>query len=247
MMMPPIPAMIGYVNAGTLRAIGVTSKERSPLLPDVPTIEEAGLPGFVSEQRYGLLAPTGTPRPIIERLNAELRNALAGGLCRRDRAGAGAVGRHRAQARVKGGVATERRAAPTCLAPVGGSSGGADRRRHALVSCPGRVQRGAAERNETRDPAQQARSAAEFLLAIRRVAPGSRVSLRSPGTRDRRTTVTPHPAAHIRCGGESPTAPLGGRASWRDSGTSPPRARSSRARAAAAAPAAPCRSRRGKA
>ncbi len=77
MMMPPIPAMIGYVNAGTLRAIGVTSKERSPLLPDVPTIEEAGLPGFVSEQRYGLLAPTGTPRPIIERLNAELRNALA--------------------------------------------------------------------------------------------------------------------------------------------------------------------------
>ena len=77
MMMPPIPAMIGYVNAGTLRAIGVTSKERSPLLPDVPTIEEAGLPGFVSEQRYGLLAPAGTPRPIIERLNAELRNALA--------------------------------------------------------------------------------------------------------------------------------------------------------------------------
>jgi tripartite-type tricarboxylate transporter receptor subunit TctC len=77
MMMPPIPAMIGYVNAGTLRAIGVTSKERSPLLPDVPTIAEAGLPGFASEQRYGLLAPTGTPRPIIERLNAELRSALA--------------------------------------------------------------------------------------------------------------------------------------------------------------------------
>jgi tripartite-type tricarboxylate transporter receptor subunit TctC len=65
MMMPPIPAMIGYVNAGTLRAIGVT------------TLDEAGLPCFVSEQRYGLLAPAGTPRPIIERLNAELRNALA--------------------------------------------------------------------------------------------------------------------------------------------------------------------------
>jgi tripartite-type tricarboxylate transporter receptor subunit TctC len=64
MMMPPIPAMIAHINAGTLRAIGVTSKERSPLLPDVPTIEEAGLPGFVSEQRYGLLAPAGTPRPI---------------------------------------------------------------------------------------------------------------------------------------------------------------------------------------
>jgi len=77
MMMPPIPAMIAHINAGALRAIAVTSKERSPLLPDVPTIEEAGLPGFVSEQRYGLLAPAGTPRPIIERLNAELRNALA--------------------------------------------------------------------------------------------------------------------------------------------------------------------------
>jgi tripartite-type tricarboxylate transporter receptor subunit TctC len=123
MMMPPIPAMIGYVNAGTLRAIGVTSKERSPLLPDVPTIEEAGLPGFVSEQRYGLLAPAGTPRPIIgtaqcarrrddpqahRRRRRDAAAGLAGGLCRRDRAGSGAVGRHRAEARAAGGVATER-------------------------------------------------------------------------------------------------------------------------------------------
>jgi len=77
MMMPPIPAVIGYVNAGTLRALGVTSKQRSPLMPDVPTLAEAGLPGFSSEQRYGLLAPAGTPKPVIDRLNKELRAALA--------------------------------------------------------------------------------------------------------------------------------------------------------------------------
>jgi tripartite-type tricarboxylate transporter receptor subunit TctC len=77
MMMPPIPAVINSVKGNLLRAIGVTSKERSPLLPDVPTISEAGLAGFASEQRYGLLVPAGTPRAVIHRLNAELRAALA--------------------------------------------------------------------------------------------------------------------------------------------------------------------------
>lgn len=75
-MMPPIPAMIGNIKGGTVRAMAVTSATRSPLLPDVPTVAEAALPGFVSEQRYGLLAAAGTPRPIIERLNKELRAAL---------------------------------------------------------------------------------------------------------------------------------------------------------------------------
>jgi len=77
MMMPPIPAVINYVRSGTLRAIAVTSKTRSPLMPDVPTIDEAGLKGFSSDQRYGLLAPAATPRPLVERLNKELRAALA--------------------------------------------------------------------------------------------------------------------------------------------------------------------------
>jgi tripartite-type tricarboxylate transporter receptor subunit TctC len=77
MMMPPIPTVISQVKSGTLRALGVTSKERSPLMPDVPTISEAGLADFASEQRYGLLVPAGTPRPVIERLNKELRAALA--------------------------------------------------------------------------------------------------------------------------------------------------------------------------
>jgi tripartite-type tricarboxylate transporter receptor subunit TctC len=76
-MIPPIPAVISHLKAGTLRAIGVTSQQRSPLLPDVPTLSEAGLSGFFSEQRYGLMAPAGTPKPIIERLNKELRAALA--------------------------------------------------------------------------------------------------------------------------------------------------------------------------
>jgi tripartite-type tricarboxylate transporter receptor subunit TctC len=77
MMMPPIPAVISHVKGNVLRALGVTSKERSPLLPDVPTISEAGLAGFASEQRYGLLVPAGTPRLIVQRLNTELRAALA--------------------------------------------------------------------------------------------------------------------------------------------------------------------------
>ncbi len=76
MMMAPIPAMISYVQSNQLRALAVTSKTRSPLLPDVPTIDEAGVTGFSSDQRYGLLVPAGTSRPIIERLNKELHTAL---------------------------------------------------------------------------------------------------------------------------------------------------------------------------
>jgi len=76
MMLPPIPSVIGLVKSGQLRALAVTGKERSPLMPDVPTVSEAGLPGFASEQLIGLMAPAGTPRPIIERLNSELRNAV---------------------------------------------------------------------------------------------------------------------------------------------------------------------------
>ncbi len=76
MVMPPIPSVIGLVTKGQLRALAVTGKERSPLLPDVPTVSEAGLPGFASEQLIGLMAPAGTPRAIIDRLNSELRIAV---------------------------------------------------------------------------------------------------------------------------------------------------------------------------
>jgi tripartite-type tricarboxylate transporter receptor subunit TctC len=73
MMFAPIPAAHGNVSAGALRALGVTSLKRSSLWPDIPTVAETGLPGFEVVQRSTLLAPAGTPRPIIERLNKELR------------------------------------------------------------------------------------------------------------------------------------------------------------------------------
>jgi tripartite-type tricarboxylate transporter receptor subunit TctC len=68
-----LPPALGNLQAGTLRAIAVLSPVRFSLLPDVPTASESGLPGFESVLHYGLLAPAGTPRPIIDRLNKELR------------------------------------------------------------------------------------------------------------------------------------------------------------------------------
>ena len=73
----PIPASHPNVTAGKLRALAVTSITRSGLLPDVPTMIEAGLPGFDASLYYGLAAPSGTPRPIIDKLNKVLREALA--------------------------------------------------------------------------------------------------------------------------------------------------------------------------
>jgi tripartite-type tricarboxylate transporter receptor subunit TctC len=72
----PIPAVHESAKSGLLRMLAVTSAKRSTLLPDVPTIAESGVPGFDAVLRYGLVAPAGTPRPIIERLNTALRTAL---------------------------------------------------------------------------------------------------------------------------------------------------------------------------
>jgi len=71
-----IPAAVSQVQAGQLRAIAVTGPGRSAALPDVPTAAEAGLPGFDAVLYYGLSAPAGVPRPIIDRLNKELRTML---------------------------------------------------------------------------------------------------------------------------------------------------------------------------
>ncbi len=68
-----LPPALGNLQAGTLRAIAVLSPQRFSLLPYVPTANESGLPGFESVLHYGVLAPAGTPRPIIDRLNAALR------------------------------------------------------------------------------------------------------------------------------------------------------------------------------
>ena len=71
-----IPASISNIAAGQLRGLAVTSTKRSAAVPDVPTAAESGLPGFEVVQYYGLAAPAGTPRPIVERLNKELREIL---------------------------------------------------------------------------------------------------------------------------------------------------------------------------
>jgi tripartite-type tricarboxylate transporter receptor subunit TctC len=77
MMFTPIPTAHAQATSGLLRALAVTSAERSSLLPDLPTVAESGLPGYEAALRYGLVAPAGTPRAVIERLNKELRVALA--------------------------------------------------------------------------------------------------------------------------------------------------------------------------
>ncbi len=72
-----VTTSLPHIRAGKLRALGVTSGKRSPLLPDVPTIDEAGVRGFVDTTFNGLLAPAGTPRAIVERLHAEVVKAAA--------------------------------------------------------------------------------------------------------------------------------------------------------------------------
>ncbi len=71
-MFPTTPTVIGYLKTGRLRALGVTTAKRTQALPDVPTISEAGLPGYESTQWFGILTPAATPRPIIDRLNQEI-------------------------------------------------------------------------------------------------------------------------------------------------------------------------------
>jgi len=71
-----LPPAIGNIQTGALRAIAVGSPSRMAAIPDVPTIAESGLPGLEIVQYYGLAAPAGTPQPIIDRLNNELRKIV---------------------------------------------------------------------------------------------------------------------------------------------------------------------------
>jgi tripartite-type tricarboxylate transporter receptor subunit TctC len=72
-----VPSAISNVRAGRMRALAVTSRQRIAAAPDVPTFEEAGVPGYEAVGWFGSVAPAGTPREIIQRLNLETRNALA--------------------------------------------------------------------------------------------------------------------------------------------------------------------------
>lgn len=71
------PSAMQYIRQGRLRAIAIGSEQRQPHLPGVPTMIEAGLPGFVAGEWWGIYAPAGTPAPVINRLNAEFLKALA--------------------------------------------------------------------------------------------------------------------------------------------------------------------------
>jgi tripartite-type tricarboxylate transporter receptor subunit TctC len=71
------PPAIGLVKAGQVRALAVTGAKRSPIFPDLPTVAESGLPGFEAVLHYGIVGPAGLPRPIVDKLNAALREALA--------------------------------------------------------------------------------------------------------------------------------------------------------------------------
>jgi len=77
LMFDNLPSSLALIKAGKLKALAVTSKERAAALPDVPTIAESGLPGFEASSWFGLLAPAGTPQPIIAKLNAEIAKWLA--------------------------------------------------------------------------------------------------------------------------------------------------------------------------
>jgi len=77
MLFDSIPTMAPMVKAGMVRALGTTGSTRSPILPDVPTIAEAGVPGFQFSQWVGFMAPAGTPQPIVNLLNTTIAAILS--------------------------------------------------------------------------------------------------------------------------------------------------------------------------
>ena len=76
LMMPNMLSALPHIKTGRLRALGVTSARRAAGAPDIPTIAEAGVPGYEAVQWYGVLAPAGTPRPIVTRLHAQIVRVL---------------------------------------------------------------------------------------------------------------------------------------------------------------------------
>jgi tripartite-type tricarboxylate transporter receptor subunit TctC len=76
-MMAPIPLALADIREGRLRALGVSTKRRSYLLPDVPTIAEAGIAGFDYPIWYGVWVPAGTPARVVDKLAKDIARALA--------------------------------------------------------------------------------------------------------------------------------------------------------------------------
>ena len=77
LMFDNLPSSLAFIKAGKLRALAVTSATRAAALPDVPTMVEAGVPGFEATAWFGILAPAGTPRDVVTRLNGEVAKWLA--------------------------------------------------------------------------------------------------------------------------------------------------------------------------
>lgn len=72
----PFPAAVPQIKAGRVRVLGVTSAQRSPVLPDVPTVAESGLPGYSAATWFAMLAPAQTPQPLIQKINADANAVL---------------------------------------------------------------------------------------------------------------------------------------------------------------------------
>jgi tripartite-type tricarboxylate transporter receptor subunit TctC len=77
LMFDQVSTSVNYIQSGRLRGLAVTSKKRSPLFPDMPTIDEAGVKGFEDSTFNGLVAPAGTPRDILDKLRGEVVKAVA--------------------------------------------------------------------------------------------------------------------------------------------------------------------------
>lgn len=73
---PSVPASVAYIRSGKLIALGVTTAQRASALPDVPTIQEGGVPGYEVSGWYGVIGPAGMPKPIVDRLNREINGIL---------------------------------------------------------------------------------------------------------------------------------------------------------------------------
>jgi tripartite-type tricarboxylate transporter receptor subunit TctC len=76
-MLLTIPAVMPFVSAGKLRALATSGRKRTPALPDLPTLEEAGIAGFEYAPWYGVFAPAGTPAPVLQKIHAAINKVLA--------------------------------------------------------------------------------------------------------------------------------------------------------------------------
>ena len=85
-----VPATVPHAKSGKLRAVAVGSVRRTPLLPDLPTVAESGVPGFAVDSWYALMGPKGLPRSVVERLNREVKSVLESAQVRERFAASGA-------------------------------------------------------------------------------------------------------------------------------------------------------------